>query len=290
MRRTLTRRQWIATTTIGAAAVIANACVAEPNRVTITRHQVGRVGPGTAIRLAQLSDLHLQGIGRLEEGVAEAVAELAVDLILLTGDSIDRDDKLPVLHEFLALLPHGTPKVAILGNWEHWAGVDISSLRRVYERYDCELLCNKSILRTVRKSEVLITGLDDLVGGKPNLADALVGAWPHENHLGLAHCPAHRDLIAAELGSSSREAVDSERGRIESARFSARIMLAGHTHGGQVNVFGWAPFRPYGSGRYVSGWYRENLPELYVSRGLGTSVIPARFGSPPEVAYFEWGV
>lgn len=290
MRRILSRRQWIATTTIGAAGVIANACVVEPNRVTVTRHQVRHVSRRNVIRLAQLSDLHLQEIGRREEGVAEAVGELAVDLILLTGDSIDRDDKIPVLQEFLALLPQRTPKTAILGNWEHWAGVDISTLRRVYERYNCELLCNRSILRTVRKSEVLITGLDDLVGGKPSLANALVGTLPHENHLVLAHCPAHRDLVAAELGNRSSEAVDFEPRRIENAGFRPRFMLAGHTHGGQVKVLGWAPFRPYGSGRYVSGWYRESFPELYVSRGLGTSVIPVRFGSPPEVAYFEWGV
>jgi len=65
-------------------------------------------------------------------------------------------------------------------------------------------------------------------------------------------------------------------------------MLAGHTHGAQVAAFGYAPVRPWGSGRYVAGWYRDAWPHLYVSRGIGTSVLPFRPGSPPEVAVFDW--
>jgi predicted MPP superfamily phosphohydrolase len=67
-------------------------------------------------------------------------------------------------------------------------------------------------------------------------------------------------------------------------------MLAGHTHGGQIRVFGFAPVLPRGSGGDVSGWYRGDgrLP-LYVSRGIGTSLIRARLGAPPEVSLFEIG-
>lgn len=55
-----------------------------------------------------------------------------------------------------------------------------------------------------------------------------------------------------------------------------------------MQLLGWAPLRPPGSGRYVNGWYRERKPHLYVSRGIGTSVLPLRFGAPPEVACFDW--
>jgi predicted MPP superfamily phosphohydrolase len=65
-------------------------------------------------------------------------------------------------------------------------------------------------------------------------------------------------------------------------------MLSGHTHGGQIAPFGLAPFRPRGSGRYVSGWYRDAVPALYVSRGIGTSVIDARYRAVPEVPVFDW--
>ncbi|HEU0012912.1 MAG TPA: hypothetical protein VFQ45_04475, partial [Longimicrobium sp.] len=66
------------------------------------------------------------------------------------------------------------------------------------------------------------------------------------------------------------------------------LMLSGHTHGGQVNLFGWAPVLPRGSGRYVRGWFRDpGAIPLYVSRGIGTSQYPVRLGSPPELALFD---
>lgn len=65
------------------------------------------------------------------------------------------------------------------------------------------------------------------------------------------------------------------------------LMLSGHTHGGQIAVGGWAPLVPPGSGRYVRGWFRgDGAPPLYVSRGIGTSVLPLRFGATPELAVF----
>ena len=67
-------------------------------------------------------------------------------------------------------------------------------------------------------------------------------------------------------------------------------MLSGHTHGGQVTFGGWAPVTPVGSGRYVAGWYRGSAIPLYVSRGLGETALPIRFGCPPEIAVFEWEV
>jgi predicted MPP superfamily phosphohydrolase len=65
------------------------------------------------------------------------------------------------------------------------------------------------------------------------------------------------------------------------------LILSGHTHGGQVCLGGWAPVLPRGSGRYVAGWYTDGAIPLYVSRGLGTTMLPIRFGAVPEIAYFE---
>ena len=68
-------------------------------------------------------------------------------------------------------------------------------------------------------------------------------------------------------------------------RFS--LCLSGHTHGGQITFAGWAPFRPVGSGHFVRGFYDVPGCRLYVSRGLGTSVLPFRWGSAPEIAVFD---
>ena len=70
-------------------------------------------------------------------------------------------------------------------------------------------------------------------------------------------------------------------------RFPApAAILSGHTHGGQIRLPFYAPYTPYGSGRFVAGWYRDTLAPLYVSRGIGTVTIPARLFCLPELAVF----
>ena len=67
----------------------------------------------------------------------------------------------------------------------------------------------------------------------------------------------------------------------------ADFILSGHTHGGQINLFGYVPFLPKGSGKYLKGWYDEKSPGMYVSKGIGTSIIPARFFARAEIAIFN---
>src|SRR5438045_8267876 len=97
----MTRRRFLAAAALGIGATSADALWLEPHyRVTISRHRVGVPRDGPAIRLVQLSDLHLQTIGGHERRVLEAVSTLAPDLVLLTGDAIDRAENLPVLQQF----------------------------------------------------------------------------------------------------------------------------------------------------------------------------------------------
>ena len=78
----------------GAAGTLANAFWIEPGRVDVTRHRVGSGTGSTPVRVAQLSDLHLRAIGHHEERIAHVVTELNPELILITGDAIDRDNNL----------------------------------------------------------------------------------------------------------------------------------------------------------------------------------------------------
>ena len=68
------------------------------------------------------------------------------------------------------------------------------------------------------------------------------------------------------------------------------LTLSGHTHGGQVNIFGWKPIVPsrYGA-RYAGGHVEEGGRQIVVSRGLGCSGIPVRFMSRPEIVLLELG-
>jgi len=272
----LSRRQWLAAAGCGAmAAVGSDGWLIEPNRILVTSHSlVAGSDGGSTTRIVQLTDLHLHDVGHHVRAVAAQTNALRPDLIALTGDSVDRSDALPLLAEFLELLPSETPKVAVLGNWEHWARVDTSKLRSLYDRYHCRLLVNESATFNLRGRSFSFTGLDDLVGGAPNLAAATRGGSRDDaTRILIEHCPAFRD--APPL-------------RQPGAAAPFRLMLSGHTHGGQVAPFGRALYRPQGSGRYVSGWYRDadRLP-MYVSRGIGTSVVPIRLGAVPEIAAFD---
>jgi len=136
------------------------------------------------------------------------------------------------------------------------------------------LLLNESATVSIGRGRLLVAGLDDYTGGRPDLERAIAGAPTGTSIALLAHSPAYRDAIRS----------------LNPGIVSGMVMFSGHTHGGQIAPFGWSPFRPPGSGRYVRGWYRDHAIPMYVSRGIGTSLIPARFFSPPEVALFEWNL
>jgi uncharacterized protein len=274
----------------GTTSVVRRAFTVEPELVSITRHHVGGQATAPRLRVVQLADLHLDAIGAHEERVAAAVAAQRPDLIVFTGDSIDGAERIGALGEFLDMLDGRTRKIAIVGNREHSGGVDLRELERVYAKRACELLINDVADLSVEGRRVLVTGLDDLIGGTPDPARALVGSEPTPNHLLLAHCPAQREAIRWQRVSPAATAGVADGPEVDLAPYRPQWMLSGHTHGGQIAPFGLAPFRPRGSGRYVSGWYRDTVPALYVSRGIGTSVVDARYRAVPEVPVFDWGL
>lgn len=282
----ISRRQFVsATCGLCVASVSTYAFGIAPHRLLVTRHRMAG-GPGPVLRVAQLSDLHLKRIGPYTERVIAAVHEARPDLVLLTGDAIDRADALPVLAGLLALLPSGSARLAILGNWEHWSGVDLRRLAACYERAGWQLLRNASVRLVFGGAELLVTGLDDLVGGRPDVRASLHDHDPAPNHLLLAHCPTHREFFTQEVAAPPP--LGARLAPVAPGLRTPQLMLAGHTHGGQLALGRWAPARPRGSGRYVAGWYRDDAIALYVSRGIGTSVLPVRLGAPPELVLIEW--
>ncbi|MFL5385233.1 MAG: metallophosphoesterase [Longimicrobiaceae bacterium] len=284
----MNRRRFLAALAAGGATLGGYARFGEPRRLEVTRHAVDPlpIPSRPPLTLAQVTDLHLQRVGSLHRRIAGRLARARPDLVLFTGDSIDRADRLPVLAEFLALLGPRIPGYAILGNWEHWGGVDLEALARLYARHGVRLLVNETAVHAHQGRRLAITGLDDLVGGRPDLAAAVRGAEPADSRVLLAHCPAHRDGLRDDQ-QALRVGGTLVRPGVDLAALDFRLMLSGHTHGGQVAFLGAAPMLPQGSGRYARGWFREpgEIP-MYVSRGIGTSVVPVRFGSVPEVALF----
>jgi predicted MPP superfamily phosphohydrolase len=242
--------------------------IIEPRWVVVTqlKTQVGL--KGGIFRIAQLSDLHLSAIGATEEATLKHLKALQPDLILLTGDVIGDRHALPELDAFLKAMPNAI-RVAILGNWEHWSGTDLQQLSAIYKRHQVRLLINECLPLMVNGVRMSLAGLDDYTAGQPDLVRTLQQCTQGAPIIMAQHSPGLFD-----------EAPSPELGQIA-------YSLAGHTHGGQVAVGTHALFTPRGSGRYVAGSYQTAWGDLYVSRGIGTSVIPLRVGARPEIVLLE---
>lgn len=235
-------------------------------------HHDLRAGPSQAgFRVVQLSDLHLQSMDDHAQQVVRQVQALRPDLVVLSGDMVDRSDALPVLAAFLkALGPVRT--VAVPGNWEHWSDVDFDALGAIIQSQpDGRLLLNERWSFKHGDRRIELVGLDDFTAGQPDLR-LLVPSASADVSLLVQHSPGFFDKseVSQQMGTG---------------QFS--LCLSGHTHGGQIAIGGWTPFRPMGSGRFLSGFYDLPGCRLFVSKGVGTSVLPVRFGVAPEVVVFE---
>ena len=257
--------------TLTSMALVADAVWLEKFFIETNEFYLGDASRNTNnLRVIQISDLHLKSIDLQHKMLAKKINKLNPELILFTGDSVDRGSKMDLFDEFLTLFDDGIKKVAILGNREYKRGISIERLKEIYRKHNTDLLINDSRLFYFGKSTISITGMDDLVEGKPDFPKAIKKYKPADHHIVLTHCPQHRDTIIEQKGAIPIDCV-----------------LSGHTHGGQIRVLGYAPYKPEGSGRYLSGWYRDQEPHLYVSKGIGTTVLPLRFGSRAEIAIFN---
>lgn len=250
------------------ALVVLDAFGLEPRWLQTTELELPVAGLPRVIdgyKIAQVSDAHLRTIGAVEEAILREIHTRDVSLVVLTGDVIDAVQYLPVLVEFCQLLQGNRRTViATLGNWEHWGRLPLRFLREKYLAQKVNLLVNQSVLID---SVVSVVGTDDSTGGTVRIQDAVRDRVKTAVNLFLTHSPGLLDRLPETIG-----------------RFN--LALAGHTHGGQGRLGASAPFRPPGSGRFISGWYEVPIARAYVSRGTGTSVIPARLACRPELPIF----
>jgi predicted MPP superfamily phosphohydrolase len=281
----LNRRKFVGASAGLAAGLALEGFAVEPADVELTEHEVAprRSSAQRRVLIAQVSDVHVGRLGSVHRRIADEIERRRPDVILVTGDLIDDADNLPLGEQVLAMLPARTPKLGILGNWEHWCGVDLDALGDAYRRHGGRLLVNETAVLHVDGRRIAFTGMDDLAG-TPDLHRALSGVEPADAHVMMAHSPAYRDRMEADARPVEVSGAVLKAG-VDLARYRFDVVLSGHSHGGQVAVLGFAPLLPDGVGPYVRGWFRHLDPPLFVSRGIGTSVIPVRVGSRPEVAF-----
>ncbi|MEO5348494.1 MAG: metallophosphoesterase [Magnetococcus sp. YQC-3] len=245
----------------------------EANHLEVTHHPIAGT-PGTAprLRIAQISDLHLVGGAAVEEAVVREVNAAPPDLLVLTGDMVDRRERLSALDAFLGQLETFSDKWAVLGNHEYWSGLNLQALRRIYAKHRVNLLVNEATLLNRAQGQLLLVGLDDARGGRPDWNKAIRA---HAAWRGAILVLAHNPNTAGNYGMPARPPGNG-------------LILSGHTHGGQIVLFGMAVDMDARNAQGVAGWQQVGGWRLYISRGVGTSIIPVRLGARPELALFEW--
>lgn len=247
------------------AAVIAWATLVEPYWIEVTHHEV-HAPIAEKIKIAHLTDLHTLGIGRREKSVLRILESERPDVIVVTGDSIRHDGNYAAVKSLYRMLRAPRGVWLVKGNWENAMPYGGSEGEETfYDSTGVRLLTNAA--GNIGKGLWLV-GIDDFTKGIPDFQKALVGVPASAYRIALFHSPEYFDQIA---------------GRVD-------LVLAGHTHGGQVRIPGFPPaYCPAGCGTYVSGWYEKNGTRLYISRGVGTSILNIRLNSRPEVAIISIG-
>ncbi len=244
------------------------------------------------LRIAMLADLHAgvptMGPGRVGR-IVDETNSLSPDLILLMGDyrathpyqsrKVPIDEAAPILARLSA--PLGV--YAILGNhdWRddkaaHAAGHGPVHSQTILESHGIAVLANRAVRIETDRGAFWLAGLDSQAAFSLTMVPDRPGADDLDGTLAQITDDAPVLLAAHEPDIFTR------------VPDRVALTLAGHTHGGQIRLLGWAPVVPsrYGS-RFAYGPVGEQGRQMVVSGGLGCSGFPLRFGMPPEITLVE---
>lgn len=290
---------------LAAAGVVLWGTVIERKLFTVRRHELPVLPAGAApLRVLQLSDLHLAPWQQGKMEWVRSLANLNPDLLVLTGDLMGHVGARPALLHTLQAF-EGVPTVFVHGSNDYYGpivknplkylkapsrlstrqqDIDNLALTRGLESLGFEDLNNVATSLTLRGTELELFGLgdphiryDDADRMRAALAtlrggEGAQGGSTPPVRLGVVHAP-----YQAALGSLLGEGAD--------------LILAGHTHGGQVRVPGVGALTsncdlPHAQARGLSVWYdAHRAAYLNVSAGLGNSIYaPVRFACRPEAS------
>jgi len=225
-------------------------------------------------RIVHISDLHNTAFGHGQGRLLEAIAAEKPDMIVVTGDVVDRRRyEQSVAMQFIEGAVKIAPVYFCSGNHEAWSGKwqQLSAALT-----DAGALISDDCCFSIERNgeHILLAGLSDPAFDYAENSECELSAeaaeflqsLPQEEFiLLLSHRPEYFEQYAA---------------------FDIELVFSGHAHGGQIRLpFIGALFAP-GQGflpQYTSGEYEQNGTSLFVSRGLGNSIFPLRIGNRPHI-------
>lgn len=288
--------KWLSGLALSGLATATYGLIIEPGlrlRTTTYAFTPPRWTPGLKLRIAMLADPHLvepwMTLGRWQR-IINAANALEPDMHLLLGDYVAghlyRTGTVKVADgaKIAATLKAPLGTFAICGNHDWWDDKSAQTRKSgptiaqtAFEDVGIPVLENKAVRIANGDKPFWLTGTSSIVAlykGRGRfkslamLAETLAQVTDDSPVIHMAHEP--------DLFTEIPERVC--------------LTVSGHTHGGQVRVFGYSPMVPsqYGN-RFAYGHIVEDGRHLIVSGGLGCSIFPVRFGSPPEIVVLELG-
>ncbi|QDP40028.1 metallophosphoesterase [Radiobacillus deserti] len=225
-------------------------------------------------KIVQFSDTHVGFHFSLEQlkQLVKEINKLEPDLVVFTGDLVDKPHTFEWNQSIITTLQaisskHG--KYWIYGNHDH-GGYGTEIVKETMEAAGFVTLQNSHTLITNGQGDTIaLSGLDDVMLGKPNIEQALQGIDKTLYSILLVHEPDFADI---------------------SKNYEVDVQLSGHSHGGQIQIplIGYL-YTPAYAEKYVEGKYSLDTKsmDLFVSRGIGTTRVPYRFLCKPEITVFS---
>jgi predicted MPP superfamily phosphohydrolase len=218
-------------------------------------------------RVVQLSDIHHSPFTDSQQikKAIEITNSLRPDIIVLTGDYVTHQTEyIAPVAEMLGKLRalHGV--YAVLGNHDHWT--DAAMVTDLLRANNITVLINEGFRLELDNADFWFCGVDDTMVGLADLDLALSGSRKDEFKFLLSHNPAI-------LRQAKRNGVD--------------FIVAGHTHGGQIRLKKDEEDLILPRHKSASGLFRRANTQIYITRGIGTVVLPVRYQCPPEISLLE---
>jgi predicted MPP superfamily phosphohydrolase len=250
----LTRRKFLAAAFGVPTVAVADSFWVEPGWLKTTRV---RLGEGAAThKVVHFTDLHHKGDRAYLQRVVTGINALKPDFVCFTGDLVEEAEHLPETLELLRTIQ--VPVYGVPGNHDYWASIDFGKVTEAFAATGGAWLMDQSA-RT-RDGRV------NLIGATCNHQQDFSPAPGLKNIL-LIHYPAWVKKLAVQ-------------------RYD--LILAGHSHGGQVRLPFIGPLVvPSGVDQYDLGLFKTPLGPLYVNAGIGFFYANIRFNCRPELTVFE---